>query len=263
MRLTARAAAIALCIALPVVLMAAPAHAYAAAAEIRVISPGVISNSGLKDVAAAFEKKTGVKVVVQVAGMGTILNDIRSAPGDVVMLPMNLMGTLVLTGGGNSFTPLGRAEIGLFKNADAPRPDITTVPALIAAMKSASVVFYTDPASGSMQAGMSGRLLQRPDFTGIKSAPIQGDAEPALKRGDGDANAMGLGLIHDPHNAANSETGNPFLVGQLPAALGMHMDMAAGISARSADVKNAAAFIAFATSPQMRLVWKSKGIERY
>ena len=98
---------------------------------------------------------------------------------------------------------------------------------------------------------------------GIKSAPIQGDAEPALKRGDGDANAMGLGLIHDPHNAANSENGNPFLIGQLPAALDMHMDMAAGISVHSADVKNAAAFIAFATSPPMRLVWKSKGIERY
>ena len=36
------------------------------AAEIRVISPGVISNSGLTEVAAAFEKKTGVKVTIQV-----------------------------------------------------------------------------------------------------------------------------------------------------------------------------------------------------
>jgi molybdate transport system substrate-binding protein len=263
MRLTATAAAIALCIALPGSFMAAPSRAYAAGAEIRVISPGVISNSGLKEVAAAFEKKTGVKVTIQVAGMGTILNDIRSAPGDVVMLPMDLMGTLVLTGGGNSFTPLGRAEIGLFKKADAPRPDITTVPALVAAMKNASVVFYTDPASGSMQGGMSGRLLQRPDFAGIKGQPVKGDAEPALKRGDGDANAMGLGLIHDPHNAANNETGNPFLVGQLPAELDMHIDMATGISARSADVKNAAAFIAFSVSPAMRGVWKSKGIEPY
>jgi hypothetical protein len=74
---------------------------------------------------------------------------------------------------------------------------------------------------------------------------------------------MGLGLIHDPHNAANNETGNPFLVGQLPAELDMHMDMATGISARSADRENAAAFIAFATAPAMRGVWKSKGIEPY
>lgn len=263
MRLTATAAAIALLSAATALFsIAAPARAWAAD-EIRVISPGVISNSGLREVAAAFEKKTGVKVIIQVAGMGTILSDIRTGPTDVVMLPMNLMGTLALTGGGGTFTPLGRAEIGLFKKAGAPRPDITTVPALIAAMKSASVVFYTDPASGSMQAGMSGRLLQRPEFSGIAGQPIKGDAEPALKRGDGDADAMGLGLIHDPHDTANSETGNPFLVGQLPAELQMHMDMATGISARSADPANAAAFIAFAVSPAMRAVWKSKGIERY
>jgi hypothetical protein len=170
---------------------------------------------------------------------------------------------LVLAGGAHDFTPLGRAEIGLFKKPDAPRPDITSVAKLIAVLEKASVVFFTNPASGSMQAGMSDRLLKRPEFAGIKGVPVKGDAEPALKRGDGDAQAMGLGLIHDPHNPANTETGNPYLVGELPAELGMHMDMATGISARSADRKNAAAFIAFALSPEMRNVWKSKGIARY
>jgi ABC-type glycerol-3-phosphate transport system substrate-binding protein len=233
------------------------------AAEIRVISPGVISNSGLREVSAAFEKKTGVKVTIQVAGMGEIMNDIRSSPTDVVMLPMDLMGTMVLSNSASDFTPLGRAEIGLFKKPDAPRPDITSVPKLIAAMKGASAVLYSDPVSGSMQAGMSDRLLKRPEFAGIKGVPVKGDAEPALKSGQGDANAMGLGLIHDPHNPANTETGNPYLVGELPAELGMHMDMATGISARTADRKNAAAFIQFALSPEMRTVWKSKGIARY
>jgi hypothetical protein len=240
------------------------------AAEIRVISPGVISNSGLTEVAAAFEKKTGVKVTVQVDGMGTIMNDIRTREpaADVVMLPMDLMGTMVLSGATTDFTPLGRAEIGLFKkpptsNSNGPRPDITSVPKLIAVMKGASSVLYSDPASGSMQAGMSGRLLGRPDFAGIHGVPVKGDAEPALKRGEGDANAMGLGLIHDPHNPANTETGNPWLVGELPAELGMHMDMATGISVRSADKTNAAAFIQFAVSPQMRSVWRAKGIARY
>jgi len=258
MRLTGLAV---LCALFPAFSIAAPSHA----AEVRVISPGVISNSGLTDVAAVFEKKTGVKVIIQVDGMGTIMNDIRTGTpaADVVMLPVDLMGTMSLTGHVTEFTPLGRAEIGLFKKPGAPRPDITTVSALIAAMKTASMVFFTDPASGSMQAGMSGRLLARPDFAGIKSQPIKGDAEPALKRGDGDAAAMGLGLIHDPHNPANTETGNPYLVGELPAELGMHMDMATGISARAADKKNAAAFVAFVISPGMRAVWKAKGIARY
>jgi len=235
----------------------------AQAAEIRVISPGVISNSGLKEVAEAFEKKTGVKVTIQVAGMGSILSDIRTGATDVVMLPMDLMGTMVLSGAVGDFTPLGRAEIGLFKKPDAQRPDISTVPKLIAVMKGASSVLYSDPVSGSMQAGMSDRLLKRPDFAGIHGVPVNGDAEPALKRGDGDAQALGLGLIHDPHNPANTETGNPYLIGELPAELGMHMDMATGVSARAMDKKNAAAFIQFAISPEMRTVWKTKGIARY
>jgi molybdate transport system substrate-binding protein len=252
----------------PVVLLATLlclAAAAVQAAEVRVISPGVISNSGLKEVAAAFEKKTGVKVTIQVAGMGSILNDIRTGTpaADVVMLPMDLMGTMALSNGVADFSPLGRAEIGLFKKPDAPRPDITSTPKLIAVLKAASVVFYTDPASGSMQASMSGRMLSGPDFAGVKGQPIKGDAEPALKRGDGDAQALGLGLIHDPHNPANTETGNPYLIGELPAELGMHMDMATGISTRATDKENATAFIAFALSPEMRGVWRAKGIARY
>jgi ABC-type glycerol-3-phosphate transport system substrate-binding protein len=235
----------------------------AQAAEIRVITPGVISNSGLGEVAAAFEKQTGVKVTIQVDGMSTILDDISAKPADVVMLPMDLMGTASLAGSATSFTPLGRVEIGLFKKPQAAILDIATVPALRAAMTTASVVFYTDPASGSMQAAMSGRLLARPDFAGVKSQPIKGDAEPALKRGDGDSTAMGLGLIHGPHSPANAPTDNPYLIGMLPAELSMHMDMAAGISAQAADTKSAAAFIAFATSPAMRVVWKSRGVDRY
>lgn len=245
-------------------LFAAPATA----AEIRVISPGVISNSGLKDVAAAFEKKTGVKVTIQVDGMGTIMNDIRgqTPAADVAMLPMDLMGTMALSGGLQlgSFTPLGRVEIGLFvKPGFNTHPDISTVPALVAAMKTASAVFYTDPGSGSMQAGMNDRLLKRPNFAGIHGVPVKGDAEPALKRGDGDDHAMGLGLIHGPHSPANTPTENPYLIGMLPAELDMHMDMATAISARSADPKEAAAFIRFALSPEMRGVWKAKGVDRY
>lgn len=244
------------------------AIAPAKAAEIRVISPGVISNSGLTDVAAAFEKKTGVKVTIQVDGMGTIMNDTRTREpaADVVMLPMDLMATMALSGAlkPESFTPLGRVEIGLFaKPGFNTHPDISTVPALVTALKTASAVFYSDPVSGSMQAGMSDRLLKRPDFAGVHGVPVKGDAEPALKRGDGDDHAMGLGLIHGVHSPANVPTENPYLIGMLPAELGMHMDMATAVSARSANVNDAFAFIQFAVSPQMRAVWKSKGVDRY
>ncbi|HVW73525.1 MAG TPA: hypothetical protein VHC39_07790, partial [Rhizomicrobium sp.] len=117
--------------------------------------------------------------------------------------------------------------------------------------------------SGSMQAGMSDRLLKRPDFAGIHGVPVKGDAEPALKRGDGDEHAMGLGLIHGRHSPANTPTDNSYLIGELPAELGMHMDMATGISARATDAADAARFIQFALSPGMREVWRAKGVSRY
>src|SRR3984885_5167688 len=220
----------ALAVSTAVQIVSAPAPAYAAAAEIRV------------------------KVTIQVDGMGTIVNDVRTQTpaADLMMLPTDLMGTMALSGGiaPDSFTPLGRVEIGLFaKPGFNTHPDISTVPALVAAMKTALAVLYSDPASGSMQAGMSERLLKRPDFAGVRGQPVKGDAEPALKRGDGDDQAMGLGLIHGVHPPANAPTDNPYLIGMLPAELGMHMDMATSISARSTDIKNAAAFIKFATSP--------------
>ena len=43
------------------------------AAEIRVISPGVLVIGGLQQVADAFTKKTGVKVTIVPDGMGKIV----------------------------------------------------------------------------------------------------------------------------------------------------------------------------------------------
>src|SRR5256886_13597227 len=92
--------------------------------EIRVISPGVVYNAGLLDLAASYTKETGTKVTVTSAGMGRIVNDIKTltpAP-DVVMLPFELMSTLSLDGRvkPGTFTPLWRSEMGLAVAAGAP-----------------------------------------------------------------------------------------------------------------------------------------------
>src|SRR5258705_12922085 len=87
------------------------------AVELRVVSPGVVYNAGLLDLAAAFTKETGTKVTVSSSGMGRIVNDIKtlSPAADVIMLPFELMSTLSLDGGikPGTFTPLGRSEMGL------------------------------------------------------------------------------------------------------------------------------------------------------
>src|SRR5690242_18910081 len=64
-------------------------------ADVRIISPGVVTNAGLVDLALQYEKQTGKKVGIHGVGMGSIANAARTMtpPPDVVMLPFALMGT--------------------------------------------------------------------------------------------------------------------------------------------------------------------------
>jgi len=236
----------------------------APAQEIRVLGAAVSTGGGLREVADAFTKKTGVKVTLVTDGMGTIVATAKTATpaADLVMLPMDLMATLALDHGikSGSFTPLGRLEIGLFKKPDAPFPDISTVEKLAAVMKAATVVTYTDPASGSMQATISADLLKRPEFAGVKGAT--GGRKPTAASPDG---TLSLGVIlgeADPPLGQPSPT-DPSLIGRLPPALGAHMDMAVAISERAGDVKNAQAFLAFLTSAEAVPLWAAKGTILY
>jgi ABC-type molybdate transport system substrate-binding protein len=71
-----------------------------------------------------------------------------------------------------------------------------------------------------------------------------------------------LGLIHGVHPRGQA-TDNANLAGPLPAELGMHMDMATAIHARSENAKDATTFIQFITSPEATPIWTSKGTDRY
>jgi molybdate transport system substrate-binding protein len=230
-------------------------------AIIRVLSPGVVYNAGLLDLAAGFTRKTGVKVYVLPDLMGRIINDIktRTPPPDVIFLPMDLMSSLALDHGieAGTFIPLGRVEIGLAVKAGAPHPDISTVGKLVAVLKGAQQVMVSNPAGGmSMEAEMIDGLLKRPDFAGIHAvASTNGEGGQALARGEGD---MALQLICEitPYPQIS-------LVGALPPELGAHIDNAVAVAAHAADVKDAREFIRYITRPQAAAVWKAKGLNRY
>ena len=230
-------------------------------AVIRVLSPGVVYNAGLLDLAASFTRKTGVKVYVLPDLMGRIVGDIktRTPPPDVIFLPMELMSSLALDKEivPGTFTPLGRVEIGLAVKAGAPHPDISTVDKLVAALKNARQVMVSDPAGGmSLEAGMIDGLLKRPEFAGIHAVvSTDGEGGQALARGEGD---MALQLVCEiyPHPQIS-------LVGVLPAELGAHIDNAAAVAAHAGDVKDAREFIRYITRPEAASVWKAKGLNRY
>ena len=231
------------------------------AAVIRVLSPGVVYNAGLLDLATSFTRKTGVKVYVLPDLMGRIVGDIktRTPPPDVIFLPMELMSSLALDKEivPGTFTPLGRVEIGLAVKAGAPHPDISTVDKLVAVLKSAQQVMVSDPAGGmSLEAGIIDGLLKRPEFAGIHAAvSTDGEGGQALARGEGD---MALQLVCEiyPHPQIS-------LVGALPPELGAHIDNAAAVAVRAGDVKDAREFIRYITRPEAASVWKAKGLNRY
>jgi molybdate transport system substrate-binding protein len=234
--------------------------ASADAAEIRVISPGFVYNSALKDLAADFTKQTGVAVIVTESGMNVIVGQIKTATpaADVVALPADLMNTLYLDGGimAGSYTPLGRDELGLAVKKGAPKPDISSVEKLAAVLKSAQAVEVNDPKAGTMQAVIIDGILKRPEFAGVHVVPVsKGEGAGALARGEGD---MAIQLVPEILNKPPID-----LVAPLPVELGGHMDAILAVSSRSADQKNALAFIKFLASPQAKAAWTAKGMKPF
>ena len=247
--------------ALIILLAAAEAAAQAKAAEIRVTTPGVVYNAGLLDLAAAFTKETGTKVHVNLVGMGRIVSDITTATpaSDVIMLPFELMSTLALDGAVKSgtFTPLGRAEMGLAVRAGAPHPDISTVEKLASALRAAKAVMRSNPAGGSMVARViEQNVIKRPEFAGVNSpVSTRGEGGQALARGEGD---MALQAICEILPYREIE-----LVGPLPRELAAWIDMSTAVSVRSSEPDAALAFIRYITRPEATAVWKAKGLSRY
>ena len=232
-----------------------------AAADIRVMAPGVVYNAGLLDLAAAYTKETDKKVVVTLVGMGSIVNAVKTAnpPADVIMLPFELMSTLSLDGGvvPGTFMPLGRSEMGLAVPAGAPHPDISTVEKLAAALRSAKAVMRSNPAGGSMVARViEDKVIKRPEFAGVNSpVSTQGEGGQALARGEGD---MALQAICEILPYKQIE-----LVGALPRELGAWIDMSTAVSARAIHRDSALAFLKYLLRPESDTAWKAKGLERF
>jgi molybdate transport system substrate-binding protein len=230
------------------------------AAEIRVLAPGFVFNSALKDLASDFTKKTGVNVIVSEGGMDVIVDQIKTATpaADVIALPSDLMNTLYLDGGivAGSYTPLGRDELGLAVKKGASHPDISTVDKLVAVLKSAGAVEVNDPKAGTMQGVIIDGILKRPEFSGVHVAAVsKGEGAGALARGEGD---MAIQLVPEILNKPQID-----LVAPLPVELGGHMDAILAVSARSADQKNALAFVKFLVSKQARSAWVAKGLKPF
>jgi molybdate transport system substrate-binding protein len=230
------------------------------AADIRVITPGVVFSSGLPDLGASFTKETGKKVGIVTVGIGTIVDEMtkKTPPPDVIVLPFQLMNTLSLDGGvmPGTATPLGRNRMGLAVKAGAPHPDISTVEKFAAALKSAKAVMRSNPLSRTMVATLIDDVLKRPEFAGVNAPPsTKGEGGQALAAGDGDMAIQTISQIL-PYKEIE-------LVGPLPKELGAWIDTMVAVSARATHPEEARAFIRYLLRTESNKVWKPKGLERF
>jgi len=228
------------------------------AAELQVLTPPVVYNAGLKELAEDFTKQTGIGAALKVGELLKIPNMVHDQATDVFFLETDLMAALPPGDRAAPPVELGRVHIGLAVKAGAPHPDISTVPKLVAALKSAKIgVSYSnpDPARGSMVAKMVDAMLKRPEFAGVHGViSSKGNGVSGLINGEGD---MALQLESEILDHKEVE-----LAGSLPDELKAYIDISVAVSSKAADPSDAKAFIAFVTRPQASALWKAKGLDR-
>ena len=239
--------------------LAAPAAAQTT--TIKIITPAVTANAGLRDLAMGIEKEQGIKVEIQVLNMAKMMDELKGGnpPADIVFLPVALMDQAQTDKNiaAGSRTMIGRVRIGLAVHKGDPTPDISTIDKLAAVLKAADSVMYSDPTSGSMEARIiDGMLNAHPEFAGVKrKISMNGEGGQAVARGEGQ---MALQLICEIVNHPDTLTN----VGPVPDSLGAYIDSAAAITARAPHPKEAAQFLKYATQPGTYSLWLGKGLER-
>src|SRR4051812_2819354 len=116
------------------------------AAEIRILA-NQGAGSGVRDIAAGFEQKTGHKGLVEFAQGPAMAEKIDSnAPGDLVSQFLDQFDDLVKRGKvvPGSFVEYARVGNGVAVKAGAPKPDISTPEAFKAAMLNAKSIGHSN-----------------------------------------------------------------------------------------------------------------------
>src|SRR5262252_2612129 len=211
------------------------------AAEIRIlVNQGALS--GVRDLAAGFEKASGHKVVIDFVGVPEQTEKINTdAPGDVVVNFISAFDDLIkrnkVVG---SVVEFARAGNGVAVKAGAPRPDISTAEGFKQAMLNARSIGHSNAGTGPYNT----RLFQKLGIYDqikdkIKIVPPGTLVAAAVARGDVD-----IGI--QQANVIQPFPGTEYL-GPLPPELTEYGHAGVGLLAVSQQQDVASTFIRFMT----------------
>ena len=225
------------------------------AAEITVLGGmGVVS--GLHDLAPAFEKMTGHKVIVRFVQTADINQKINSgAPADIAALQPQQVDAFIKDGKmvAGTKTNFVQAGVGVAVKTGARRPDISTVEAFKTAMLKAKSIGYSRGGSGLISAqvmeklGIADQLKAKTKF--IDGIPV---AEVVAK-GEVEIGLQQINVIL-PVKGAN-------YIGPLPKELQETVKFSAGVLTTSKQPEVAKAFLRFIASAEAAPLLRKSGME--
>jgi len=228
----------------------------ARAVEITVLAgQGVVS--AVRDLAPAFERASGHKVIVSFELAPALMSKINSdAPADIVTHYPDAVDDLIKKGKvlAGTRAVFARAGIGVAVKAGAPKPDIGSTEAFKRAMLAAKSVAYSRAgASGLYTAKLMERLgiadAMKPKTRLVEGVPV---AEIVAK---GEAE-IGLQQINVILPVAGVD-----YVGPLPVELQDYVVFAAGVLAISKEPEAARALVRFMSAPQAAPLISKSGME--
>jgi molybdate transport system substrate-binding protein len=238
----------------------------ASAAEIKVVCSGAM-RAVLQQLAPAFEKSSGDKLVIEYATAGKVEQKVAADEAiDVAILTKPRADRLVraakLVGG--TTTVLARVPIGLAVKSGAPHPDISSVGAVKRTLLDAKSIAYVDPASGGTSGIFLAQALEKLGIAAeLKSkvrlvSPTASQSSPQV----GEIVQQGEAEIGIQPISELMEVSGIDVVGPLPADLqSPDLVYMAGSPAASEQPLPAKSLIDFLTAPAAARVYQANGMD--
>ncbi len=226
-------------------------------AEINVFSGGAMRRF-MVEAMPLFERETGSRVVIRFDPTRILKQEIMAgAAFDVALMPRPAMAELAQMGriAARTLTDVARSAVGLVVRAGAPRPDISTVDAFKALLRSAGSIAYSKGPSGI-------RVGEIIDGLGLGEA-MAPKTRFAIGRPVAELVANGEAEIGMQQIIEILPVPGAELVGPLPKELDSTIIYTAGLAVGlSAGAQTAPrAFVDFLTSAEVARIIRSKGIE--
>jgi molybdate transport system substrate-binding protein len=235
---------------------AAPA---AHAAEVTVMSTVALTPT-LGELTSKYESSSGNKLVIVYSTIAELKKRIEAGEtADVMILSRPVLDELQTTGKvtQGSIVNVGSSYVAIGVRAGAPRPDISTVEKLKAALLAAKSISYADPAKGGASGIYFAKVLDRlgiADQMKSKTVLVPGaQAGELVAKGEVE---IGVSQASEIASVPGAQ-----VVGPLPGDLNSAIVFAVGIGSSSKDPAAAKSLIKLLTSPTGAAVLKSKGMD--